>query len=159
MHANEELIQGFYTCFQKLDVEGMKTCYNDEAAFSDPVFTSLKGVEVGAMWAMLIETLKKNPTTWNVKVYNIQADDHQGSCRWEADYIFSTTGRKVHNIIDARFEFANGKIRLHCDSFDLYRWSRMAFGLAGYLLGWSGMFHNKVRKMSAYRLRKFMGRT
>ncbi|MCU0397738.1 MAG: nuclear transport factor 2 family protein [Cyclobacteriaceae bacterium] len=158
MHANEELIRSFYTCFQQLDAVGMKACYHDDASFSDPVFPSLKGKEISAMWSMLIDSLKMNPVTWNVSVSNIRANDHHGSCRWEADYVFSPTGRTVHNVIDARFEFLDGKIRVHHDSFDLYKWARMAFGFTGVLLGWSGMFRNKVRKTSAYRLKKFMER-
>ena len=38
-----------------------------------------------------------------------------GRAHWEADYTFSSTGRKVHNVIDATFEFEGGLIRAHRD--------------------------------------------
>ena len=51
-----------------------------------------------------------------------------------ATYTFSATGRTVVNRIRARFDFRDGKIVRHVDSFDLWRWrvrhsaSRLAAG-------------------------------
>jgi hypothetical protein len=59
-----------------------------------------------------------------------------GRAHWDARYDFSATGRKVWNRIDARFEFADGKIIRHTDTFDLWKWAGMALGLKGKLLGW-----------------------
>lgn len=67
---------------------------------------------------------------------------------WEARYDFTATGRKVHNIIDATFEFADGKIIRHRDHFDLHRWAGMALGLKGKLLGWAPPVQNAIRKMA-----------
>ena len=39
-----------------------------------------------------------------------------GSAHWSADYTFTTTGRKVHNAIDASFLFTDGLITAHRDS-------------------------------------------
>ncbi|MBX2965798.1 MAG: nuclear transport factor 2 family protein [Cyclobacteriaceae bacterium] len=158
MHANEILIQKFYTNFQQLDAEGMKACYHDEIAFSDPAFPDLKGKEAGAMWSMLISALKNDPAGWKLEFSNVQADDKRGSCRWEAHYTFSLTGRKVHNIIDATFEFNDGKIITHTDTFDFYRWSRMAFGFTGVLLGWTPFFRKKVQGTTRKRLAGFLKR-
>lgn len=63
-------------------------------------------------------------------------------------YDFSATGRKVNNIIDARFELVDGKIIRHADTFDLWRWAGMALGLKGTLLGWSPPFKTTVHKMA-----------
>ena len=49
----------------------------------------------------------------------IEADDKTGRAHWEAIYNFSETGRRVHNKIDARFEFRDDKIIRHADTFDL----------------------------------------
>ena len=68
------------------------------------------------------------------------------SAHWEAWYTFSQTGRKVHNVIDAKFEFKDGKIVRHDDVFDFWRWSRQALGAPGALLGWAGFFHATVTK-------------
>ena len=42
----------------------------------------------------------------------------KGSAHWEADYTFSATKRKVHNVVDARFELRDGLIVKHTDVFD-----------------------------------------
>jgi hypothetical protein len=78
-------------------------------------------------------------------------------CRWEAWYTFSRTGRKVHNIIDASFEFKDGKILVHQDTFDFWRWTRQALGMPGILLGWTPFMRNKVRVTARNGLKKFMG--
>jgi SnoaL-like domain len=145
MHPNAQLIQSFYTNFQNLDPDGMKKCYHPSIQFSDPVFPSLSGKEPGAMWTMLVGNLKKSKDGWRCEVSNIEANDTDGSCRWEAHYTFSGTGRKVHNIIDAKFRFGDGLITKHDDTFDFYRWARMAFGVKGVLLGWAPFFKKKVQ--------------
>ncbi len=50
MNQNKELIEKFYTAFQRLDAEAMISCYHPDIRFSDPVFPSLSASEVGAMW-------------------------------------------------------------------------------------------------------------
>jgi ketosteroid isomerase-like protein len=111
----EELITKFYTAFQNKDWKTMQSCYHDEVVFSDPVFQNLKGNEAKAMWHMLVSAGKDLKLDFS----NAKANDKSGSCHWEAFYSFSRTGRKVHNIIDATFEFKDGKIIRHSDVFDL----------------------------------------
>lgn len=152
MHPNEKLIETFYTAFQKRDAQAMRDCYDAAAEFSDPVFQNLKGPQVQAMWRMLCERGKDLTIEFNA----IQADDRAGKAHWEAMYTFSATGRKVHNRIDASFEFKNGKIVRHTDVFDLWRWTRMALGFKGILLGWTPFVQNAVRKQAMRSLSKFM---
>ncbi|MGH8481769.1 MAG: nuclear transport factor 2 family protein, partial [Nevskiaceae bacterium] len=64
-----------------------------------------------------------------------------------------------HNVIDASFEFRDGKIVRHTDRFDLYRWSRQALGPAGVLLGWTPLLQSKVRAMAAKGLEEYVART
>ncbi len=40
----------------------------------------------------------------------------------------------------------------------LYRWTRMALGLPGLLLGWSPLLQNKVRRQAGESLAKFIAR-
>lgn len=152
MNGNEQLIEKFYTSFQQKNWKGMQECYTDSVTFSDPVFQHLKGKEVFAMWHMLVSAGKDLTIVFK----DIKANDVAGSCGWDANYSFSRTGRKVHNIIRAEFKFTNGKIMEHRDSFDLWRWSRMALGPAGLLLGWSPIIHNKIRGIATSSLRKFI---
>ena len=140
MEENKNLIQTFYTAFQHRDFATMNSCYGDDITFSDPVFTFLERNRVKAMWHMLCERGKDLQITFN----NVQTQANGGRAHWEATYTFST-GRKVHNIIDATFQFENGKIIAHRDVFDFWRWTRMALGPSGVFLGWTPMVKNKVR--------------
>lgn len=152
MHLNEELIETFYTSFQKLDAEAMILCYHSDIRFSDPVFPNLSASEVGDMWRMLCSQAKN----FEVTFADVQADDRTGQAHWEARYDFSATGRRVHNRIDAEFEFQDGKIFKHTDAFDFWKWSSQALGPVGFLLGWTPMLRRKVEKQARERLERFM---
>ncbi len=151
-HSNGIVIKQFYTAFQQKDYKTMQRLYEAQATFSDPVFQNLNAEEVRAMWQMLVTAAKDLRIDFN----DISADDDKGSCQWEAWYTFSRTGKKVHNIIQASFEFRNGLILHHTDSFDFWRWSHQALGLTGSLLGWSAFLKNKVSSTAMSGLKKFM---
>jgi ketosteroid isomerase-like protein len=149
---NRQLIESFYQSFQQKDWRGMQSCYHPEVQFSDPVFPNLTGSDAMAMWHMLVLAGKD----LTIEFSNVKASETEGSCDWDARYSFSKTGRRVHNIIHANFAFKDGKIYKHTDSFDLWRWTRMAIGPVGTLLGWSPMVQNKIRVTAADNLRKFI---
>ncbi len=113
-HPHGQLIEKFYAAFSKRDAETMVSCYHPSIHFSDSVFHDLRGPRAGAMWKMLCE----RATTLTIESSGIAADDKIGRAHWEARYDFTATGRKVHNVIDARFEFADGKIIRHADTFE-----------------------------------------
>jgi ketosteroid isomerase-like protein len=152
MNTNEELIQSFYDAFSRLDYETMQHCYSDNPVFNDPVFGILQGDEVRSMWEMLC----KNAKGFTLHYDRIMVDGEYGTCNWTATYIFSKTGRKIVNNVKAHMRIENGKITEHTDEFDLYKWSRQAFGLTGVLLGWSGYMKNKIRSEAKGKLYKFM---
>jgi hypothetical protein len=58
-------------------------------------------------------------------------------------------------VIDAEFELRDGKILRHRDHFDLWRWTRMALGAKGVLLGWLPAVQNAVRAQAARNLAEF----
>jgi ketosteroid isomerase-like protein len=152
MHPNKQLIESFYRAFQKLDADAMVLCYHADIHFSDPVFPDLSRDEVGAMWRMLCSQAKNFELTFD----SIEANDQKGKAHWEARYDFSATGRRVHNKIDAEFEFQDGKIIRHTDTFNFWKWSSMALGPVGFLIGWTPMLRKKVQKQARGRLDKFV---
>lgn len=152
MHPNEELITRFYKSFQARDAEGMVACYHPEVAFSDPVFQGLAGGEARAMWRMLCERGKDLEIAFG----EVRADDSRGSAHWEAHYTFSGSGRRVHNIVDATFEFKDGLIARHTDRFDLWRWSRQALGPSAALFGWLPPMQGAIRKKARSGLSAFI---
>ncbi len=138
--TDRELLESFYQAFQRRDGDAMAACYHPDAEFRDEVF-ELSGKEPGDMWRMLCVRGKD----LRVEYRDVHADAGRGRAHWEAWYTFSTTGRKVHNIIDAEFEFKDGRIYRHRDRFDFWRWSRQALGPVGLILGWTPMLRAKVR--------------
>lgn len=151
MHPNETCLERFYSSFRRRDHAGMLECYAPDIVFSDPVFV-LKGKRVGAMWQMLCEAAPDLEIVFR----EIQADEGRGTARWEARYRFSSTGRNVHNVIEAEFIFRDGAIVHHRDRFDFWRWSRMALGPVGLILGWSPWLQNRVRGIASRNLERFI---
>ena len=154
MKANKKLIEKFYTAFSELKHEEMAECYHDDIVFSDPAFQNLKGKEAVAMWHMLCQRAQQFKLTFS----DVWAEGDKGGCNWKATYLFSKTGRMVENHIKAEFLFEDGKIIRHQDSFDFYKWTRMALGGMGTILGWTSFLQNKVRAMGMSELRKFMAK-
>lgn len=150
---SKDTLDKFYTAFQAHDAKKMAECYHKEVIFNDPVFQNLNYEEVTAMWAMLIERSKGR---LEIMFDSVVGDDEMAQCIWEADYEFSKTGNPVHNIIHATMEFKEGLIIRHTDVFDFWRWSKMALGLTGVLLGWSPMIKNRVKKIARMSLDKYL---
>ncbi len=106
------------------------------------------------MWRMLC----LRATDLRLEFRDIRADAASGSAHWEAWYTYSGTGRPVHNIIEATFQFQDGLIASHVDRFSLARWARQALGLKGVLLGWAPPVHRAIRGQARQALVRSMNR-
>lgn len=154
MSRNQEVVERFYNAFQRLDYAAMQSCYSEDIIFNDPAFGILRGDDAKAMWEMLCRNAKNFSLTYS----NIQLlDDEYTTCQWIANYTFSKTGRKVVNSIKAHMRIKDGKIIEHTDQFDIWKWSRQALGLPGWILGWSGYMKSKIRVNAHKSLDKFIG--
>jgi hypothetical protein len=130
----------------------MVACYHKNVIFSDPAFGTLTGDDARNMWRMLLE---RSQGDLKITFSDVMADEKTGSAKWRAEYTFGQTGQKVVNEITARFEFADGKIIKHTDSFDVWKWSRQALGFKGLLLGWSSFFQRKLNQQTNSQLKKY----
>ncbi len=154
---SRKTIETLYAAFARLDSDAMAACYAENARFDDAAFSLSGRREIGGMWRMLCEAVKaKGRDVWKLEVSAIT----DRSAHWEPHYRFSASGRMVHNIIDAQFEFDGaGLIVRHQDSFDFWRWSRQALGLPGWLLGWTPFLRGKVRAQAGASLKAFLARS
>lgn len=147
-------LEQFYKAFASLDSKTMAECYAQDATFEDEVFRLRGRTHVGGMWAMLCAAVKRSGRSdWKLEVRDIT----ERSAHWEPTYRFSATGRIVHNVIDAEFEFdSQGLIKRHRDRFDFWRWSRQALGLRGVLFGWTDWLRRKVQRQAHRNLAKHL---
>jgi ketosteroid isomerase-like protein len=153
MNQQQAIIEKFYQAFQQLDHVTMKGCYHEHVVFSDPVFGLLEGEEVFAMWEMLCKKAKD----FTLDFGDIEiVDDEYATCKWNAHYIFSGTGRKVDNKIKAFMRIQDGKIIEHSDAFSFYKWCQMAFGIKGIVFGWTNFMQARIRRQARMNLEKFM---
>lgn len=151
MHKNQQLVTQFYQAFQQKNYQEMIACYHPNIHFRDEVF-DLHGKSAGAMWHMLCERGKDLALNFS----DVSANDAKGKAHWEANYTFSLSGRKVHNVIDASFQFQDGKIINHVDVFDFWKWTRMALGPTGLFLGWTPLLRKKVAATANKSLKDFI---
>jgi uncharacterized protein len=148
--AQADLIERLYRALQRRDGAAMAACYAPSATFRDPVF-DLAGERIGTMWKMLCA----RGADLRVEFDGVAADATSGRANWQAWYTFSGSGRRVHNVIAARFRFEDGLIVEHVDEFDFWRWSRQALGPLGLLLGWSPLLRAKVRAQALRTLERY----
>jgi len=150
----EKILKKFYTALNNCDGATMVSCYHEDIVFEDPAFGILKGERAKAMWLMLTESQKGKG--FKVDFSNVKANENNGLAHWEAFYKFSQTGRKVHNKIDASFEFKDGLIIKHTDVFNVHKWAKQAMGIKGLLFGGMGFFQKKLNSKTNYLLDKFI---
>jgi len=155
MSDNKQVIERFYSAFQKLDYKTMNDCYSDDIIFSDPVFLTLKADEVKSMWEMLC----KNAKDFSLTFSDIELiDEEYATCKWVAKYTFSKTGNKVTNNIKAFMRIKDGKIVEHSDAFRLSTWIGQGLGWKGVWFGWSGFMKRAVQNNARKNLLSFMER-
>lgn len=148
-------IKEFYTAFNDLDYKTMSNKYSQFALFTDPAFGELNALECKYMWQMLCESQKSK--NFKVELLSIEESKNAVKAQWRASYIFSKTGRKVINTVNAHFEFsADGKILIHHDKFNLRRWAKQALGLKGYLIGGTRVFRKGLQKQCKATLSKYI---
>lgn len=155
MDPDEAVVARFFAAFGRGDAEGMAACYADDARFSDPVFTDLRGEEVRDMWRML---LSRAGPDFRVACTALEASGGTARARWEAWYSFGRRRRPVHNVVASRFTLAGGRIVRQEDSFDLPRWLGMALGPLGKAFGRTRLLQERVRRGARQNLERFQRR-
>jgi hypothetical protein len=152
VHPNEQVVRKSYEAFHARSAAIMNASYDPVVVFEDPAFGRLEGQQVFSMWQMLCSRAKE----LQVSVSNIRADNKTGSAHWQAKYLFGPSRRPVHNVVQANFIFRDGKIIEHVDTFSLWKWSSMAIGLTGTILGWRPLFKSAIQKSVRRQLDIFM---
>ena len=148
MPSTHSLLQQLYTGLDQHNHKAMDACYHPNATFRDIAFDLNGKKQIHAMWHMICDGDIR--ATFNI----VQADEQNGTVNLVDDYTFSSTGRRVHNVIDSRLRFRDGLIIEHHDSCDPRVWAEMALGGAG---GWlAGRFRVLRSFKAGEKLRAFI---
>jgi SnoaL-like domain len=148
MHPNALLLHQLFESVNRREDRAVADCYHRDATFHDIAFDLRGKKEIHDMWRMICAGDLR--VTFEV----VHADDQGGRARVVDEYTFSDTKRRVRNVIDSRFRFADDRIIEHNDDCDPRKWAAMAIG------GISGFVAGRVpflRRLKASRkLRKFV---
>lgn len=136
----------YWDALAACDGAAMATCYAGDADFQDEVF-QLHGADIGTMWAGLFRPGAKV----TVKTHPLKETGEVVTGTWEAWYEFQ--GRPIHNVIHSTFLLKDGLIVSQRDRFNFWKWTRMALGLKGTLLGWTPMVRKAVQRQAMKRIR------
>ena len=150
----ESPIKPFYEAFKNCDATAMTSLYHDEIEFKDPAFGLLKGQRAKAMWHMLCDSQRGKD--FKVTYSNVKYNETTGSVHWEAFYTFSQTGRRVHNKIEATFEFKDNLIIKHTDEFNLHKWAKQAMGITGIFFGGMRFFKSRLQHKANLKLDNYI---
>lgn len=155
---SKQTIERLYRAFANLDGLAMQACYAEKARFEDEVFALAGGRQIGAMWRMLCENARmRGIASWRLELGEVRTSAARGRAQWEVHYRFGSKGRKVHNKVQAEFEFDDaGLIVRHRDRFSFWRWAMQALGTPGLLLGWTGWLRSRVRRQAAQQLQRYL---
>jgi uncharacterized protein len=144
MHTNAILLQRLFTSLDQHDHRSMADCYHPEARFTDIAFDLRGENKIHAMWHMICQGDIR--ATFEL----LDADDYNGRVSLVDDYTFTSTGHRVHNVIDSHFSFRDGRIIEHRDSCDPRVWAAMALG------GTSGFFAGRFRFLRSFKAQKML---
>lgn len=142
MHSNALLLQRLFSSLARRDDKSMATCYHPEATFQDIAFDLHGKTAIHDMWRMICAG------DIRASFEIIHADDERGHVKLVDQYTFSDTGRKVRNVIDSRFRFADYLIVEHRDVCDPREWAAMAIG------GVSGFVAGRVAPLRRFKARR-----
>lgn len=152
MTASEKTIHQLYTSIANGDVSKIDQCYSDTVKFHDPIFGRLTADEVPKMWKMLIlKSNKKLALEYKI----IKINKHTAEVKWKAVYFFGKNKRQITNHIQSKLHFKEGLIVKQNDDFNIWKWSQQAFGLPGFLFGWTGYMQRKIQIKALSSLKNF----
>jgi ketosteroid isomerase-like protein len=153
MHTNAGLLQRLFSSLNQHDHKTMAACYHSQATFTDIAFDLRGRQQIHAMWHMICQP-GDHKSDIHAMFNVVRADDQRGWVNLVDDYTFSSTGRKVTNVIDSYFCFEEGLIVKQHDFCDARAWASMAVGgLSGLL---AAQFHFLRSLKARQMLNKFV---
>jgi ketosteroid isomerase-like protein len=122
MSPAEETVQRLYESVKRGDAAAAAECYCDDASYRDIAF-ELKGKpDIAAMWRLVCSRDVR------VEYCDIRTEDSHVKGYWVFHYKFHGT-RPVRNPMDSTFTFRDGKILVHHDHANRWKWAKQALGI------------------------------
>ncbi len=151
MHTNAVLLQRLFSSLNQHNHEAMAACYHSKASFTDIAFDLRGKQQIHAMWHMICQP-DDHTSDIHIMFNVIHADDRSGWVNLVDDYTFSSTRRKVTNVIDSHFCFEDGLIVKQHDFCDPRAWASMAVG------GFSGFLAAQLHFLRSFKARRMLYR-
>ena len=147
MHPHETLLRSLFSALGRRDAQAMADCYHPDATFQDIAFDLRGKKDISDMWRMICSG------DIRATVETVRADDREGYVKVVDEYTFTDTGRRVRNVIESRFRFADHLIIEQRDTCDPHAWAAMAIGgFGGFVAGRVGLLRQRKaqRKLNAF---------
>jgi SnoaL-like domain len=151
MHTNAVLLQRLFSSLNQHDHEAMAACYHSQSTFTDIAFDLRGRQQIHAMWHMICQP-DDHTSDIRAMFHVIHADDRSGWVNLIDDYTFSSTRRKVTNVIDSHFTFEESLIVEQHDFCDPRAWAAMALG------GARGFFATQFHYLRSLKARQMLHR-
>jgi len=149
-----DVLNTFLRALAQRDVEAMIRCYTTTATYHSPIFPQVEGDTLTATWQWFCA--KAPDLTMVVDEQAFEANTAR--VQWTATYTFPKTGRPVVQVTDSIFVFEGPQLCRHEDRFDLHRWSHMALGPLGRVLGGRRWLQRSLQRAAAERVARFQER-
>lgn len=170
MHANAILLNTLFEALRQHDHATIADCYHPDARFRDIAFDLRGHKAIHDMWRMIC------CGDSDIKVLDfeiVEAGDLGGRARVVEEYRFGASkkpgveaaGSPVHNAIESRFWFQEGRILRQDDDCDAKEWARQALGkrplgfVAAFLAGRIRLMRSLVANAKVARFIRQEGRS
>jgi hypothetical protein len=145
----QDVTRGLFERIANRDLAGMMMYYHPDIQYRNP-FLELQGVEFFAMWRMCWSYLQ-----------DIEVKVQEGGLRvsfvyWEAHYTYPPTGRYIKHSISSDLTFAEDKVILHVDRFNVHQWASSAYGYIGEVAGGWRLFEKQIAAKAKKRLNSWL---
>lgn len=143
MSKEAQIVKEFYKALSKGDYQKVNSLYHDDAKYRDEIF-DLRGKEINALWY----TATRPEMNLIAHCKSLKVDGDRVTTDWNISYTIDTLNRKVELDETGVFQFQDGKIINHKDSYDFWSWCAQSLGFIGKALGWSQWLKNRVRNQA-----------
>lgn len=148
----EEVVKSFFQGLKTKNYKSVQSLYGFNSFYSDEVFPSLAGSEIGKMWEMRFSLSKD----FNLDYKILKSSSKNVEVKWDIKYKPKDFNKYVENSIRTTFEIQEGKIITQKDRFNFPKWVKNTRGTWAYLFCFLGITRKKIQERAEFTLNAFI---